>query len=118
MDPEDDASLVVIAQRRCSYYGMMPAEFFEATPIETSIWHKAMAEHEHDVAKSDWQRTVFETWHVAAFGRSKKMPPYEKLLNMIGIETSKAQTPMDMMKVAEQLTIALGGKPIEKKAAK
>ncbi len=118
MDPEQDskgyADLISLAQSRCFYYGMMPSQFWIQTPHETGVWHKAMAEHDNDLWKRTWQQTFWNGWHSAYFQRIKTMPKYERYLEMIGIESNKRQTPEQMMAVAEQMTIALGGKPRQK----
>jgi len=122
MDGEHDSEivddLITNAQNRCYYFGMKPAEFWSLTPYETTQWFKAQAERNNDLYKLEWNQTVFASWHTAAFQRSKHMPKYETMLKMIGIEVAKKQSPKEMLQIAEQLTLAMGGKPREEMEVK
>jgi hypothetical protein len=89
---------------------MTPSEFWQLSPHETGVWHKAKAQRDDDLSKREWQQTIWSTWHNAAFGRMKAMPKYERLLEMIGIDTNKKQTPADMLRIAQDVTVAMGGK--------
>lgn len=58
---------------------------------------------------------MYAAWHQAAFSRQKRLPNLEKIMTKMGAEVNKQQTPQEMLRMAEMITVALGGKDLRNK---
>jgi len=61
------------------------------------------------------RQSAWHAWHVAGFMRQKYLPNLKVLMTKLGAEVAKQQTPEEMLKVAEYVTKALGGKDLRDK---
>lgn len=68
-------------------------------------------------AEDDRRLALWAAWHMAAYGRAKKLDPrgLEKDLRRIGRKRPRRMTPEQMLAKVEQLTALFGGVDLRKK---
>lgn len=63
--------------------------------------------------EDDWQKTKWQTWHIALLNRidPKEFPSFERFTNP-DIEPKEPQTEEEMLAVVKVLNAAFGGKEV------
>ncbi len=66
------------AFKAASRSGIKPDCFFDLTPYQTGIYVGESIEKYGDDCRAD----LYLAWHVAAFSRTKRLPPLKKLIEV------------------------------------
>ncbi len=97
------------AQKAAYRYGLTPEQFWTLTPHETYCWIEGRVEAD----KSGHRENAWLAWHIACFSRQKRLPSLRSIMDKL--DAKKQQTSADMLKAAEYITAAFGGRDLRKK---
>lgn len=78
----------------------------------------AFARGEARRREQDGVLALWQAWHAAAFGRAKRIPPWERIVKRLTQHRPKRRkTPRQLLAMAEALNIVMGGEDRRKRRA-